>query len=93
MKARIIEEAKKFTDIPNVGPRIAEDLILLGFKNPQKLKGKDAFEMYKRLEELTNSYQDPCVLDTFMAVVDFANGSPARKWFRYTLQRKLKYKI
>lgn len=93
MKARTIREAILFTHIPNVGPRIAADLVHLGFKKPLDLKGQDPLEMYKRLEKLTKSRQDPCVLDTFMAVVDFANGGVARKWFRFTKERKGKYRL
>lgn len=93
MKARTIKEAVKFTDIPNVGPRIAEDFVTLGFKKPACLVGQDPFVMYEKLKRLTKSHQDPCVLDVFMAVVHFANGGVARKWFRFTEERKKKYSI
>ncbi|MEY2808224.1 MAG: hypothetical protein RIR65_2641 [Planctomycetota bacterium] len=44
--------------------------------------------MYERLQVLTRSKQDPCVLDVFMALVDFAGGAPARPWWKYTPLRK-----
>lgn len=93
MKAKTIGEAKRFTDIPNVGPRIAEDFVTLGFKKPACLTGQDPLVMYEKLKRLTKSHQDPCVLDVFMAVTDFANGGTARKWFRFTKERKIKYKL
>ena len=30
---------------------------------------------------------DPCLLDTFNAAVDFANGGPARPWWEYSRER------
>lgn len=36
----------------------------------------------------TKSNQDPCVLDTFIAAVDFMHGAPARPWWYYTKERK-----
>ncbi len=80
----------KFTEIPNVGPRIAGDFKTLGIKTPQALAKLDPLKMYRKLEKLTASKQDPCVLDTFMAVVDFMNGAPARPWWHYTPERKRK---
>jgi hypothetical protein len=31
---------------------------------------------------------DPCLLDTFIAVVRFMAGEPAAPWWKYTAQRK-----
>lgn len=90
-KALRAEEVKVFTDIPNVGPRIAKDFTLLGITNPHTLKKKDAFTLYRELEKKTHSRQDPCVLDTFIAVIDFMQGAPARPWHFYTKERKRKY--
>ena len=60
----------------------------LGIQLPQELAGRDAFTLYQALGEKTGKRQDPCVLDTFLALVDFAEGAPARPWFHYTTQRK-----
>jgi len=91
MKANVADAVKKFTDIPNVGPRIAADFVLLGFKTPVELKGKDAFALYKKLCKVSGSRQDPCVLDTFLAVTDFMNGAPSRPWWFYTAERKRQF--
>lgn len=91
MKARKASEAKKFTDIPNVGPRVARDLVTLGYKTPSDLEGKNPFELYTRLCIKTKVRHDPCVLDTFMAVTDFMDGGIARDWWYYTQKRKQKY--
>lgn len=77
--------------IPNIGPAVAEDLRLLGIEKPQDLCDRDPFEMYQQLCALTETRQDPCVLDTFMAVVDFMGGAPATPWWRYTAERKAQF--
>ena len=91
MKARTSNSVRHFTDIPNVGPRIARDFFLLGIREPQELKKKDAYALYKKLERITGVHQDPCVLDTYIAVIDFMNGAKARPWFSYTKERKKRY--
>jgi hypothetical protein len=91
MKVAKAEDAKKFTDIPNVGPRMAEDFKKLGIKNPQDLKGKDALKLYKKMCALSGTRQDPCVLDTYLAVVDFMNGGTPKPWWRFTAARKKRY--
>ncbi len=84
-------EVKKFTDIPNVGKAVADKLVMLKLKSPQELKTKDAFALYTKLNKLTGMRHDPCLLDTFIAAIDFMNGAPARYWFYYTKDRKKKY--
>lgn len=88
MKILNPKEVTKFEQIPNVGPRIAGDFRTLGIKSPAGLAKQDAMKMYVKLQKLTNSKQDPCVLDTFMAVVDFMKGAEAKPWWRYTPERK-----
>lgn len=90
-KARTAHEVKKFTDIPNVGKAVAEKLVQLKLKSPEELKTKDAFALYTKLNKLTGMRHDPCLLDTFIAAIDFMNGAPARYWFYYTKERKKKY--
>ncbi len=79
---------ERFVDLPNVGPATAADFVLLGLKRPADLVGRDPYELYERLSRLTRSKQDPCVLDVFMAVVDYVGGAPKRPWWKYTAERK-----
>jgi hypothetical protein len=44
--------------------------------------------LYQSLCAVTGQRQDPCVLDTFMAAIDFMRGAPAAPWWNYTAQRK-----
>ncbi len=91
MKAEHGDEATVFIDIPNVGPRIARDFEMLGLKKPQDLKRQDPYTLYMKLSKKTGKRQDPCVLDTFMAVVDFMNGAEPAPWWKYTRERKRSY--
>jgi hypothetical protein len=87
-KARLAAECERLEQLPNIGPSIAGDLRLLGIAQPADLAGQDPFALYQRLGELTGKRQDPCVLDTFMAAVDFMRGAPPRPWWEYTARRK-----
>lgn len=78
----------KLTDLPNVGPAIAEDLRLLGIDRPGQLAGQCPFELYRMLCEKTGLRLDPCVLDVFMSVTRFMAGEEARPWWKYTEERK-----
>lgn len=91
MKARTANEVQKFTDIPNIGSAMVRDFTALGLKIPNELRTQDAFKLYKKLCRLRQTRMDPCVLDTYIAAVDFMNGAPARPWWHYTKARKKEY--
>jgi hypothetical protein len=91
MKVKSAMEAKKLVDIPNIGPAMVRDLARIGVHEPRELIGKDADKLYQELCKVSGVRQDPCVLDTFLAAVDFMNGAPARPWWSYTGLRKRKY--
>jgi hypothetical protein len=87
-KAHSAEVCERLEQLPNVGPAFAEDLRLIGIQHPCELRGKDAFVLYQQLCAATGARQDPCVLDTFMAVVDFMDGAESAPWWAYTKRRK-----
>jgi hypothetical protein len=87
-KASTAVECKTLEQLPNIGPALAADLRRIGIHSPADLRGKDAFVLYQALCAATGQRQDPCVLDTFMAAIDFMRGSPAAPWWAYTAQRK-----
>ncbi|MCC7021789.1 MAG: helix-hairpin-helix domain-containing protein [Thermomicrobiales bacterium] len=74
--------------IPNIGPAIARKLLRLGIGRPEDLRGQDAEALFARLCALDGSRHDPCLLDTFVAAVDYVNGAPARPWWHYSRLRK-----
>jgi hypothetical protein len=77
--------------LPNVGPSLAADLRRIGVRSPHELRGRDPFVLYQTLCAATGERQDPCVLDTFMAVTEFMRGAQAAPWWAYTAQRKVLY--
>jgi Pathogenicity locus len=76
------------TAIPNVGPAIARKLLSLDIHGVDDLRGRDAEELFERLCALDGRRHDPCLLDTFHAAVDVADGKPARPWWEYSRERK-----
>ncbi len=74
--------------LPNIGYALADDLRLLGIQSPKDLLGRDPVTMYEELAKVTGQPQDPCVLDTFIAIVQFMTGEPATPWWKYTAERK-----
>ncbi len=78
----------KLTDLPNIGKAIATDLQLVGIKKPQELIGKDAYQLHDELCRLTGEKHDPCVIDVFLAVVDFMEGGDPVPWWKFTAERK-----
>ena len=83
---------KNFQKIPNVGPAIEKDFIVLGIKEPSELVGKDPYQMYGDLCTITHTRHDPCVIDVFISAVRYMEGGPARKWWEFTEERKKHYK-
>ncbi len=75
--------------LSGVGPSIAQDLIRLGFRRADQLRGQNPLKLYLRLERLTGSRQDPCVLDTFACAVWHAEHPRARPrpWWEWSRSR------
>ena len=90
-KADSAAHCKRLEELPNVGPAIAADLRRIGIERPSALVGRDGYALYRALCRATGRRHDPCVLDTFLAVVDFMHGAPPRPWWAYTAERKRHY--
>jgi Pathogenicity locus len=90
-KATQAQDCAVLEQLPNIGPSLAADLRLIGVHTPRDLQGRDAFVLYQKLNAATGARNDPCVLDTFMAAVDFMNGAAPAPWWAYTAQRKVLY--
>jgi hypothetical protein len=78
----------RLQDIPNVGPKMAADLLKLGVGRLEDASGRDPDEMYHELCAVDGRRHDPCVRDVFAAVVFHAEGGPARPWWEFTPERK-----
>ena len=86
-----VDRAKldKLTDLPNVGPSIAGDLQLLKIQVPHDLIGRDPIEVFVSLCKKTGVRHDPCVLDTFISIIDFMDGGKPKPWWDFTKKRRL----
>jgi hypothetical protein len=77
----------QLTAIPNVGPAVARRLLALGVSGPEDLRGADPERLYERACELAGGREDPCLLDTFTAVVAFAETGDERPWWAFSRAR------
>jgi hypothetical protein len=77
----------ELTDMPNIGPKIAAKLRRLDVETPEDLQGRDGEDLFERLCAMDGRRHDPCLLDTFVAAVEYANGAPARPWWEYSRER------
>jgi hypothetical protein len=74
--------------MPNIGPAVAAKLERIGIARPEDLRGRDPGELFERLCALDGLRHDPCLLDTFVAAVAFADGGPPRPWWEFSRERK-----
>lgn len=79
---------KRLTDIPNIGKAMERDLHLVKIQHPADLIGRDPYQLFEELCELTQARHDPCVLDTFISAVRYMEGGPPKKWWEFTGERK-----
>ncbi len=74
----------------NVGKAVFRDLTLLKITSIKELAKQDANELYNRLQKITGSKQDPCVLDTFCAIIHEAKTGEKKPWWHWSKIRKNK---
>lgn len=61
---------------------------LLGIKQPSDLIGRDPYQMYEELCNISGCKHDPCVIDVFISITRFIDGEEPRPWWFYTAERK-----
>ena len=87
------EAVTRLRRIPNVGPKMAGELLKLGVTRLEDAAGRDPDEMYHELCAIDAKLHDPCVRDVFAAVVSYAGGDPARPWWEFTPERKARDEV
>lgn len=80
--------ADELLALRNIGPAMRRDFTLLGIRSVRQLARCKPETLYRRLEQLTGSRQDPCVLDTFAAAVHQARTGEALPWWHFSRLRK-----
>ena len=88
-----MKKSRKFSDLVSVGPATLKDFELLGIDSVEQLVGRDATELYKRLQEIVGDKFDICCQDVFRAAIEQANNpnlpDEKQKWYYWSRQRKL----
>lgn len=78
---------RSLTTLPGVGPSIARDLVDLGIRRPEDLRGRDPDRLYEELCRLRGARVDPCVNYVFRCAVYCAvtaDPEPAlAKWWAW----------
>ena len=87
-KAASPEQAVRLTQIPNIGPARAGDLVQLGIHEPAQLVGRDPYALYEELNRITGQRHDPCVCDALIAAVRFMETGDSSPWWHWTAERK-----
>lgn len=76
----------------NVGKAMQRDLHLLGITKIEQLKKENPDTMYKKLQQITGSKQDPCVWDVFAAIINEAKTGEKLPWWHFSRIRKMRNK-
>lgn len=74
--------------LKNVGRATYKDLIMLKVNSIKKLAEEDPDKLYLRLQKITGKKQDPCVWDTFAAIIHEAKTGIKTTWWEWSKIRK-----
>ncbi|MCA1028647.1 helix-hairpin-helix domain-containing protein [Cytobacillus kochii] len=86
---KIIAHAK-IQQIPSIGPKLASNIIKLGFYSLEDIKDQDGAHLTDLLEKRCGCWIDPCVEDQLRLVINYANnGDLGKKWWEFTKERKI----
>jgi len=72
----------------NVGPAIEGYLAGLGVGSIRDLAKQDADTLYRRLQRQWGRRADPCLHDTFRAIIHEARTGEKTPWYAWTAERK-----
>ena len=85
---RLQENKSELRSLMNVGPAIERDLKGLGVHTIAELAAAEAGELFHRLQAQCGTRVDPCVYDTFRAIIHEARTGEKTPWFAWTAERK-----
>ncbi len=72
----------------NIGPAMRRDFEQLGIRSVAQLARHSANALYARIQQLTDTRHDPCVLDTYAAAIHQARTGEALPWWHFSRERK-----
>ena len=74
--------------LKNVGPAVLKDLQILGIEKISQLRTQSADKLYSKLQKITGKCHDPCMWDTFAAIVHEAKTGEKLPWWHWSKIRK-----
>lgn len=78
-----------FQEISGIGPKMAQNLVMLGHYSLESLRGAQGSELFDQLERLSGCWIDSCVEDGLRWIVSYANDPSIQKqWYDFTPERK-----
>lgn len=77
-------------NLMNVGPAMLKDLQILDIATIAQLRSKTPDHLYAKLQKITGTKHDPCVWDTFAAIIHEAKTGEKLPWWTYSKIRKSK---
>jgi hypothetical protein len=87
-----MQSNRKLDDLSGIGKAMLADFALLKIRSVDQLAAADPDALYAQLSRLTNTRQDPCVLDTFRCAVAQARDPELplnqRNWWYWSRLRK-----
>jgi hypothetical protein len=88
-RAKTLVTLAGFQTIPDIGPVMAECLVLLGYSRLEDFQGRDPAGLLDDLETRLGYWVDPCVEDQLRLVVYHAeHPNSAKRWWDFTGERK-----
>lgn len=72
----------------NVGPATLRYLREIGVRTVAQLAKANADDLYIRIQAAQGKPFDPCLHDTFAAIIHEARTGERRPWFAFTAERK-----
>jgi hypothetical protein len=80
---------ERLTDLPNIGPATATDLMAIGIRTPGQLAVRDPLATFRQLAGVMGPRHDPCVLYMLLSARHFLDGGTARPWWEFTTEGKV----
>ncbi|WFA06519.1 helix-hairpin-helix domain-containing protein [Bacillus sp. HSf4] len=88
-RAKYIKALAQFQTVPSIGPKIAQEVIDLGFYSLADIKDETGADLIIRLEKRKGYWEDPCAEDALRCIVYYANNPGSGKsWWDFTEERK-----
>ena len=87
-KSKLTSDKAGLRSLVDVGPAVDRDLHGLGVQSIPQLAAAEAAELFHRLERQCGARVDPCVYDTFRAIIHEARTGEKTAWFAWTEERK-----